>query len=282
MRNKILLVLAVPLAAALVGAVPAPKKKAAAAPQKQESKEEKGKPNSIAGLVTDSADKPVSGMMVQAVPKNGAPEKVVTAYTDEKGKYELNNVQPDTYFVQTAKQGYEPVITKDIVMKANAANRMNIPGVYRIDKSLWNIPQCNANNNDQGYSLMMAQEYKPGVEAISSIKVRWSAKRIEIRSDNKGVPAATVLAAADNKPDANKAYPGTVTFAKPVKLEKGNSYWIVVYTNYRYCAFDKAAYKELGACFSGDGGKTWVNKVSVPGAPNGELPVQNTDFVTYY
>ena len=70
--------------------------------------DEQGLLASVSGRVTNSAGKPIAGVMVALMPLRGGMYGH-SAFSNDQGEYVIADVLPDAYFLRVSKDGYAAV-----------------------------------------------------------------------------------------------------------------------------------------------------------------------------
>src|SRR5689334_15276884 len=82
-----------------------------------------GKPGTISGIVHNSAGTPQMGAMVEVFAHAVQPH---TVFTDARGHYSANGLEPGTYYVKVSAPAFLPSMRENVSLRSGAAVLVNV------------------------------------------------------------------------------------------------------------------------------------------------------------
>lgn len=105
------------------------------------------KPGSISGIVRNSSGTPQMGAMVEVFARATHPQKV---FTDAKGHYAANGLEPGTYYVKVSAPTFLPSMRENVSLRAGAAVLVNVT-LSTLFEAIQMLPARHNGGDDDGW-----------------------------------------------------------------------------------------------------------------------------------
>lgn len=106
-----------------------------------------GKPGTISGFVRNSAGTPQMGAMVEVFARATHP---LTVFTDARGHYAANGLEPGTYYVKVSAPTFLPTMRENVSLRSGAAVLVNVT-LSTLFEAIQMLPGRRNSGDDEGW-----------------------------------------------------------------------------------------------------------------------------------